>query len=131
MKLLLDTHIWIWLISDPKQLSRRVVKELENPLNELWLSPVSIWEVQLLRRKKRIRVAEGLTTWLNRALSAAPFKEAPLTWDVARVLDEIEMPHGDPADGFLVASAKVFGLTLVTADEKLMKVRGIETLRNT
>ena len=54
MRLLLDTHIWLWSLLEPKNLSRRVSQALESPSNELWLSPVSTWEFFLLARKKRI-----------------------------------------------------------------------------
>ena len=59
MKLLLDTHIWIWSVGDPQRLNRRVAKALGDVQNQLWLSPVSIWEALLLHRKGRLRVPEG------------------------------------------------------------------------
>jgi PIN domain nuclease of toxin-antitoxin system len=62
MKLLLDTHIWIWSVLDPERLSRRIAAELENSENELWLSPVSIWEPMLMHRKGRLKFAEGFST---------------------------------------------------------------------
>ena len=114
MKLLLDTHIWIWTVGKSSRLSPRVTRELLNPTNELWLSPVSIWEFFLLHRKGRLTIPEGFSTWITRALAATTFKEAPLTFEVAQALATIKLPHDDPADQFLVASAKVFGLTLVT-----------------
>ncbi len=67
MKLLLDTHIWIWSVGDPQRLSRRVAKALEDVQNQLWLSPVSIWEALLLHRKGRLKVPEGFSTWVTRA----------------------------------------------------------------
>jgi PIN domain nuclease of toxin-antitoxin system len=54
MNLLLDTHIWIWSVGDRKRLATHVLKELANTENELWLSPISIWEVQFLYRKKEL-----------------------------------------------------------------------------
>ncbi len=130
MKLLLDTHIWIWSVANSTRLSSRVAKALTDPANELWLSPISIWEFLLLHRKGRIKVPEGFTTWVSRALTATPLKEAPLTFEVAQALATIDLPHGDPADRFLLASAKVFGLTLVTADENLIAAPGIKALPN-
>ena len=52
MKLLLDTHIWIWLISQPEKLSRAVSREIENPKNEFYLSPISIWEAGHMARPR-------------------------------------------------------------------------------
>ncbi|MGA3024256.1 MAG: hypothetical protein ABSF98_05760 [Bryobacteraceae bacterium] len=54
MKLLLDTHIWLWSVGNPARLSRRVARALGNPANELWVSPISTWEILGLCRKGRI-----------------------------------------------------------------------------
>ncbi len=130
MKLLLDTHIWIWTVAKSSRLSPRVAKALTDPANELWLSPISIWEFFLLHRKGRVKIPEGFTTWLTRALTAMPIKEAPLTFEVAQALPTIDLPQGDPADRFLAASANVFGLTLVTADDRLLVAPGLKVLAN-
>ena len=130
MKLLLDTHIWIWSVLEPQRLSRRVATELDNSKNEIWLSPVSIWEAMLIHRKGRLKVAEGFTTWLTRALTIISFHEAPFTFDVAQVLSTINLPHADPADLFLAGSAKAYGLTLVTSDRNLLRAKEISVLEN-
>src|SRR5579864_2258766 len=111
MKLLLDTHIWLWSLAEPQRLSKRVARELDNRQNELWLSPISIWEAYLLFRKKRIQIAPDFTTWLAASLNALPVIEAPLTFEVARTVPTLGMPHEDPADLFLAATAKAFKLT--------------------
>jgi PIN domain nuclease of toxin-antitoxin system len=130
MKLLLDTHIWLWSLGEPQRLSSRVAKELDNRQNELWLSPISIWEALLLSRKKRVQIATDFTTWLATSLSVLPVVEAPLTFEVARMLPTLGMPHDDPADLFLAATAKAFELTLVTADRNLLRTGGISVLAN-
>ena len=130
MKLLLDTHIWIWCVSEPERLSRRVARELDNSQNQLWLSPVSIWEAMLLHRKGRIGIPEGFSTWLSRALTIASFTEAPFTFEVAEALSTINLAHADPADLFLAGSAKAFGLTLVTSDRNLLRAKEISVLEN-
>jgi PIN domain nuclease of toxin-antitoxin system len=130
MKLLLDTHIWLWSLGEPHRLSRRVAKELDDRQNELWLSPISMWEAFLLFRKKRIQITPDFTAWLAASLNAIPVIEAPLTFEVARTLPALGMPHEDPADLFLAATAKAFGLTLITADRNLLKTEGISILAN-
>ncbi|MBZ5652501.1 MAG: type II toxin-antitoxin system VapC family toxin [Acidobacteriia bacterium] len=130
MKLLLDTHIWIWSVSDPQRLSRRVAKALEDVQNQLWLSPVSIWEALLLHRKGRLRVPEGFSTWVTRALTTMPLTEAPLNFEVAAALSAVSLPHADPADHFLAASAKAFGLTLITSDRNLVRTKEISVMEN-
>jgi PIN domain nuclease of toxin-antitoxin system len=130
MKLLLDTHIWLWSLGEPHRLSRRVQKELDNGQNELWLSPISVWEAFLLFRKKRIQISSDFTTWLAASLSVLPVTDAPLTFEVARALPTLAVPHDDPADLFLAATAKAFGLTLITADRNLIGTEGISVLAN-
>ena len=130
MNLLLDTHIWIWSVSEPQRLTRRVARELDNAQNQLWLSPVSIWETLLLHRKGRLKIPEGFSTWVTRALTTMPLTEAPLTFEVAGALSTINLAHSDPADLFLAASAKVFGLTLVTSDRNLLRAPEISVLEN-
>jgi PIN domain nuclease of toxin-antitoxin system len=130
MKLLLDTHIWLWSLGDPYRLSKRVAKELDSRQNELWLSPISMWEAFLLFRKKRVQISTDFTTWLANSLSVFPVTEAPVTFEVARMLPTIAVPHEDPADLFLAATAKAFELTLITADRNLVKTKGISILAN-
>jgi PIN domain nuclease of toxin-antitoxin system len=130
MKLLLDTHIWIWSVLEPHRLSARVARELTNPENQLWLSSVSVWELLLLHRKRRIALDEGVEPWVRKTLDTLQLNEAPLTIDVALELSAVNLPHGDPADHFLVAAARVFGLTLVTADSVLLQEASVSTLAN-
>jgi len=130
MKLLLDTHIWLWGLLEPHKLSGKVSKELADPANELWLSPISVWETLVLGQKGRIRLEGEPAAWIAKALSAAPLKEAPLTAEVALETAKVRLAHRDPADRFLVATARVFGLTLVTADDHLIRARQVAVLAN-
>jgi PIN domain nuclease of toxin-antitoxin system len=130
LKLLLDTHIWVWSVLQPQRLSARVARQLIHPENEIWLSAVSIWELQLLHDKSRIRLKPDAITWINDNLSRLKIREAPLTFEVALAISSLKLPHNDPADGFIAATAKVFGLTLVTADEQLIKLADIAVLPN-
>jgi PIN domain nuclease of toxin-antitoxin system len=128
MKLLLDTHIWLWSLAEPAKLARRVRSELQDPDNQLWLSPVSTWEALLLNAKGRIRLHGDLAHWLARA--TARMREAPLTHEIVLAALQLPLPHPDPADRFLAATASVLGLTLVTADERLLGLGDIATLAN-
>lgn len=127
MNFLLDTHIWIWSKGNPARLSKRVETELSNPANELWLSPVSMWEALTLMKKGRIRMTDPFE-WVERAVEQ--MREAPLTHEIVRVGLAMPLPHADPADRFLAATAKVLKLTLITADQKLLGLGEISTLAN-
>jgi PIN domain nuclease of toxin-antitoxin system len=130
LKLLLDTHIWVWSSSQPERLSARVGRQLAKPENEIWLSPVSIWELRVLYDKGRVKLIPDVVTWVSDNLIRLKIREAPLTFEVALAVSSLNLPHNDPADGFIAATAKVFGLTLVTADEQLAKLGDIAVLPN-
>jgi PIN domain nuclease of toxin-antitoxin system len=127
LKLLLDTHIWLWGLREPNRLGPRTLSEMRDSANEIWLSPISIWEVLLLHTKGRIHLSLDLVEWL--AESTAGMREAPLTHEIALVAQQLQM-HQDPGDRFLAATAKVLDLTLVTADERLLGLPNIRTLAN-
>ncbi len=127
MKLLLDTHIWLWTLREPERIARRLMNELRNAENELWLSSISTWETLLLQRKGRIRLPADFHRWF--AESTSHLREAPLTHEIVIVAHQLSL-HSDPADRFLAATAKVLGLTLVTADERLLGLGDIATLAN-
>lgn len=127
LKLLLDTHIWLWLVGDPDRLGRRTMQELKSVDNELWLSPISTWEILTLHQKGRIKLHGDITEWVANAVSAT--KLAPLTHEVALAGRQFLFDL-DPADRFLSATALVFDLTLVTADERLLSLANIKTLAN-
>jgi PIN domain nuclease of toxin-antitoxin system len=130
MRLLLDTHIWVWSALDRARLSNRLTAALENPSNELWLSPISLWEVLTLCQKQRLTLHPNPQAWIANALDAVPMREAQITYQVAQETARVQLPHRDPADRFLVATARVFDLTLVTADENLLNARQVPVLAN-
>jgi PIN domain nuclease of toxin-antitoxin system len=127
LRLLLDTHIWLWLTSDSGRIGKRLIRELRNETNELWVSPISAWEALTLHYKKRIWLGDDLRQWLTQAL--AGMREAPLTHEIALAARQLEM-HKDPADRMLCGTAKVLNLLLVTADEKLLELSHVPTLAN-
>jgi PIN domain nuclease of toxin-antitoxin system len=127
LKLLLDTHIWLWLFREPKRLGRRTLQILLDPKNELWVSPISTWEVLTLHHKGRIKLQVDIAEWIAKATAGT--REAPFTHEIALAARNLPL-HQDPADRFLAATAQVLGLTLVTADEKLLGLGAIQTLAN-
>jgi PIN domain nuclease of toxin-antitoxin system len=127
LRLLLDTHIWLWAFEEPERLGPRAMRELRDITNELWLSPISTWEALTLQAKGKIHIEGDLADWLARATAGT--REAPFTHQIALVARQLPI-HKDPADRFLAATAQVLDLTLVTADERLLGLGNIKTLAN-
>lgn len=130
MKLLLDTHILLWSLLEPEKLGKNTADILENSNNELWLSPISLWEIIVLAEKGRIELNKEPRRWLKIVLKQVPLREAPLNFNVAMESRYITVSHQDPADRFLAATAKVYNFTLVTADQNLLGCPDIQSLGN-
>ena len=127
MRLLLDTHIWLWLFREPKRVGRRTLQILKDPKNELWLSPISTWEILTLHHKGRIKLHMDIAEWIAKATAGT--QEAPFTHEIALAGRELPLQQ-DPADRIIAATALVLDLTLVTADERLLELTNIKTLAN-
>jgi PIN domain nuclease of toxin-antitoxin system len=130
VRLLLDTHVWLWSLVAPEKLGRRVRAALERSASELWLSPISAWEVLVLAERGRIKLASSPRDWVVAALARTPAHEAAVNHEVALRSRDILPDHPDPADRFLVATALVYDLTLVTADAALVSARACPVLVN-
>lgn len=128
MKLLLDTHIWLWSLLDPDRLSDRTRRALIASGNTLALSPVSVWEALVLAEKGRVLLPPDPWSWIRTALTVRPMREIPLTFEVAFASRSIRLVDGDPADRFIAAAAMVHDLTLVTADASLLECPDIEAM---
>jgi PIN domain nuclease of toxin-antitoxin system len=130
VRILLDTHVWIWSHLDPDRIGKRLTQHILDPANELWLSPISLWEFLVLVEKRRLAIPEDPGDWIAAALAEAPMHEAPLNHEVALNSRNIKVAHEDPADRFLAATAAVYDLVLATADERLLAGKGFRTLAN-
>ena len=114
----------------PQKLGRAVRREIENPRNDLYLSPISIWELGRLARRGQFRAKSGLSVWIDQALTRVPVKDAALNFAVGTQAALIQLPESDPGDVILAATACVYSLTLITNDHQLLACRWLKTLAN-
>ena len=119
LKLLLDTHVILWSAAEPERFPQNIAVELENESNELWFSPISVWEILLLAEKGRVILEADHKMSIRKMLQSLPIREAVINQEVAIQSRYVALSHQDPADRFLAATAMVYGLTLVTADKRL------------
>ena len=82
MRLLLDTHIWVWSVADESRLTDTVRRTLADPAHERWISAISVWEVLILAERGRLILEPDPQSWVRQALADAPVREAPVqsTW---------------------------------------------------
>ena len=124
-RLLLDTHVWLWLASGtPEKLKPHARKALEqaSASSPLLVSIISVWEVALLESKQRLRLPMSLNEWVERALDRPDIRLIGLE-HATTVIDSCRLPgdfHPDPADRLLVATARRENAVLVTHDRKIL-----------
>lgn len=122
--LVLDTHVWIWLLEGSESdLSDATVDLIEaaGGRSELAVSAISVWEVAMLETKGRLTLSRPLDEWVSRALAAPGIRLAELTPAVALESSRLPgEPHGDPADRILLATTRILGATLVTCDDRIL-----------
>lgn len=128
LKLLLDTHVILWSAAEPERLPQNIAEELEKESNELWFSPISIWEILLLAEKGRVILNGDHEKGIRSLLQNLPLKEAVINQEVAIQSRSVDLPHQDPAGRFLAATAMVYGLTLVTADDRFINTKEFSVL---
>jgi PIN domain nuclease of toxin-antitoxin system len=124
---LLDTHVWFWYLTGSERLPKALVRAIDAASGETWLSPISVWELGLLAERGRLRLSGGSRKWSEEAQRRFPVRDARLNREVASVSLELTLPHRDPADRFLAATALVYELTLVTIDDRLTKTTWLPT----
>lgn len=130
MRALLDTHIWLWSLLEPHRLGPHTRAVVEDPDQEKWLSPISVWETLMLASRGRLALDPDPEAWVRAQLARLPLREAALTTEVALASQGLRIDSTDPADRFLAATASVYDLTLVTADARLRDVPGVHVLPN-
>lgn len=119
MRLLLDTHILIWALSDPSRLSPAARDLLEDTGNDIFFSAASIWEIAIKARLGRLTFNHR-PGHVTRTALATGFEELPIRSDAAEKVEELPLLHRDPFDRLLVAQALCGPLRLVTADTQIV-----------
>ncbi|MDT3680961.1 MAG: type II toxin-antitoxin system VapC family toxin [Truepera sp.] len=121
MRLLLDTHAFLWWCANDPRLSTKVTAAVGDGDNEVYFSAVSGWEIAIKSRLGRLDLPEAPTEFVPRMLQLHAFGVLPIT--LRHALSDFQLPavHPDPFDRLLVSQAQVEGLTLVTNDRAMGK----------
>lgn len=129
MRVLLDTHTWIWMAGTPERLPIQVQSILDLANTDCFLSPISVWEVLLLARKNRIVLDREPMAWVEASVEQLRLSILPITLEIAMDTNRLDgFDRQDPGDRFIVATARVHQLTLLTADEWILRWSGVKTL---
>lgn len=125
MMLLLDTHALVWLDEGSQRLGQNALKVIDDALakDELYVSPISFWEVAMLCEKQRLDLSMELSKWRIELLQSG-LQEVPLNGNTAIVAGQLTDFHGDPADRIIVATALDNSAAMVTADSRILGWNG-------
>ncbi len=119
MKLLLDTHIFLWYITDDNHLPAKVRDSIQDWNNEVYLSVVSIWEITIKYQLGKLSLPQTPDTYLPEQRQRHQIVSLPLDEDSVRKLIGLPPYHRDPFDRMLICQALAHGLILVTVDEAI------------
>lgn len=119
MRLLLDTHAFLWLHTERRRLPGALAALLIDPAHDLHLSVASAWEIGIKHSAGKLPMPERPAVWLGSRLPASGVRALAITLEHALRAADLPLHHRDPFDRLLVAQARTDGLTLVTADPKL------------
>ncbi len=127
MKILLDTHVWLWLQTSPERLSNRALEQLRDPENELYLSAASGWEIAIKHALGKLPLPEPPDRYVPSRLAASGV--TPLAVEMRHTLHVASLPthHRDPFDRLLIAQAQLEQMAVMTVDSQI-RTYGVEVL---
>ena len=130
MRIVLDTHAWVWWVTEDRRLSRRAARAIEEGAGDsLVLSMISIWEVAKKVEKRQLVLDRPVRDWVDEATNRPGLTLAELTPSI--LIDSCALPppfHGDPADQMIVATARQERAALVTKDANMRRYPHVQTI---
>jgi len=120
VKLLLDTHVWLWWNTEPERLAPSAVRQIANPRNEVFLSAASVWEMAIKRRLGKLPLPEPVGAYIARRLQSDRVTALPVSAGHAAGVEMLEGLHRDPFDRLLIVQARHDGLRLLTIDDLVL-----------
>lgn len=119
MRLLLDTHAFLWWVTDDDRLSERATDLIADGTNDVYLSAASVWEIAIKAGLGRLRLPEDARSFTPSQLERNAFQALPVHLSHAVAVIALPDLHRDPFDRMLVAQAMSEGLTIVSGDPRI------------
>lgn len=128
--ILLDTCVWLWWMSEPERLTPRARAAIDAATGAegLRVSAISAWEVAIKAASGKLVLRWPAPEFVARAAALPIFQFVPISYEIALASTALEPIHRDPADRFIVATAKSMGIPLVTSDEKIPLYQGLRVV---
>ena len=120
MRLLLDTHVWLWWNTEPERLAAIVRRQIADPSNEVFVSAASVWEMAIKRRLGKLPLPEPVAAYVARRFVSDNIRALSVSVDHAAAVEALELLHRDPFDRLLIVQARHEGLRLLTSDDLVL-----------
>lgn len=128
---LLDTHVLVWWVNEPRKLSNKARKIIEENIKkgEIFISSISVWEIFLLVKKRKLILTMDTQSWVS-AIENLPFVHfLPLDNNIlAKSVSLNSDFHQDPADRMIVATAMITGAIVITSDKRILNYPHIQSV---
>jgi PIN domain nuclease of toxin-antitoxin system len=121
--ILVDTHVLVWMVSDSSRLSRAATRELRKAeqSGDMAIASITLWELALLYRRGRLRSSGSVESAIRTMVEKSRVQVIEITPEIAALTTTFpESYPKDPGDRLIGATARAYGLTLVTQDERLL-----------
>lgn len=126
--ILLDTHAWIWFISNPEKLSEKAIEKAKQE-NDILISSISAWEVALLVSKKRLELTMEVSEWISSSEKLPFIHFIPIDNGIAVRSVYLPQPlHNDSADRIIIATSFKYGAPIITMDEKILNFPHVQSI---
>ena len=129
--IILDTHVLIWLLSNPEKLSKKAEAEINKSIatKDIGLSTISIWEICMLAKKNRLKLTMDLLSWIDKIEELPFLRFIPVDNKIAiKSVQLNDKLHQDPADRIIIATSLISGARLITSDRKIRQYKGVVTV---
>ena len=127
-RLMLDTHVLLWALTEPARLSGQIRDLAANRRTELFVSAASAWEIATKQRLGKLPQAEVLVRAYSQHLTRLEVESIPVTDEHSLLAGSMEWNHRDPFDRMIAAQCMVASLPLATADEAFQTLAGVQVL---
>ncbi len=128
MRLLLDTHVFLWATTDPERLSTVAKEILTSSDNRAFLSAASTWEIAIKAHLGRLSLRESAAKWIPSAMQEAGVYPIDILQRHTYVAATLPNYHADPFDRMLISQALIENMSLITADRQILRYE-VETIR--
>ena len=126
MPIIIDTCVLLWIVGDPKKLSEKAANLIKGNTDGLYVSAISAFEIAIKHKKNKLELPKDPWPWFEEAIYDYNLKVIPISAKIAALSPVVDVPHDDPCDRIIVASAITHDLHVISPDRLIQKCPDIQ-----